>query len=734
MISNIATQVLNFFQTTRRVLYWSSLLALVLALLSFPLWHQIFTEHNLPVSVRMAAPGSEYVKVYWDDPKFYPTAYEQIAVNSDLPQTWQIKIAALAQKNRRSQGQEVWVLNISTPERRVDWSQLPAEKQQWELRKDPNDPQGKIAIVSGRKPQSLARQIDGSKLTIKLLRHPWSGKVRVTVNNRVREIDLFSERPSIETLTFSKLPGDKSFRNYQIKAVDTPWHRLKFIADAGVVKVEQIKVRDRLITNRSHEAFLLPFRFWNRFSCAVFSTVISFFLMTCLFISTVHLWQEKPHKRWGIWSYIIGIAISLSGFWMLVFYPALMSPDSLDQWSQALSEKYLTWHPPIMAMLMHGTQWFTSSPSLFCFIQGFLFWSSILILWQQIASSSKRFMLGTIVIIMLPSLWTYSAVLWKDVWTAIFALYSTSALIHAVKYKKQRIFWLSVALLSLAVCFRHNAIFMAAVPLLLGVAFFWQKFNLYKIFFRVTLVLILLIAPAKLIEKLPNVTNNSPTAFVFINQYVGTLVNAKSQLIASELATEQQAIDGKFGAGVFEQLMKKYDCGSASYIYFSQPPIITPSQIADNTSFILNKTFEIGLKYPFAYLQHRICNLAYLFQIPSVSYPFHPDVNENQLGIRADSRLPEIRNWAIAFLTKTLDFPWLWRTYIFAIWLIVSLVLSFFTKNHILLIPSIIGIAYAASYLVTDIFPDWRYLLLTYICSWICILGWSDYYLKRLRN
>ena len=82
-----ATKVLNFFQTSTKNLYWSSLIAFVLALFSFTTWHQVFTFHNLPIQIRMAAPGAEYVRVYWDDPEQYSTAYERIAVKPVASQT-----------------------------------------------------------------------------------------------------------------------------------------------------------------------------------------------------------------------------------------------------------------------------------------------------------------------------------------------------------------------------------------------------------------------------------------------------------------------------------------------------------------------------------------------------------------------------------------------------------------------------------------------------------------------
>ena len=282
-----ATKVLNFFQTSTKNLYWSSLIAFVLALFSFTIWHQVFTFHNLPVQILMAAPGAEYVKVYWDDPERYPTAYERININPVISQTWQIKIESTGEKNPQSSSAEVWILDISTPRNRVDWSKAVMSSDKLELRDDPNGSQGKVAIAYSGKPQFLSVPIEGGDLTIKLLRHSYSGKVKVTVNDQVREIDLFDPNSGTESLTFfSIVKGDQVFRDYEIKLVDTDWHQIKFVSDRNSqVNIERINLENSIISLSRNQEYILPFKFWNRSSWAILATIVSSFWMTILFVS-----------------------------------------------------------------------------------------------------------------------------------------------------------------------------------------------------------------------------------------------------------------------------------------------------------------------------------------------------------------------------------------------------------------------------------------------------------------
>ena len=282
----------------------SSIPALAIALLSFPVWQQVFTRPDLPIQVQIAASESGTIKAYWDNPTVNPTAYEEIPVKPvPLPageitsNIWRIKVEALAEKELAAKSTEVWLADVRTPENRVNWAEVSMGAKKWNLLNNPYGPQGKLAAAQARQPQSLEAVVKGSDLTITLLRSAWSGKARVTANEQVREISLYSAIGAVETLSFASPELEsKRTRTYEMKVVKTPWHRLRFVSestpDPNRIRVKSIRVGDKTILPDSNGEFVLPFYFWNRVSCAIAATALSFLGLVSLWVVVSHAWQQ----------------------------------------------------------------------------------------------------------------------------------------------------------------------------------------------------------------------------------------------------------------------------------------------------------------------------------------------------------------------------------------------------------------------------------------------------------
>lgn len=73
--------------------------------------------------------------------------------------------------------------------------------------------------------------------------------------------------------------------------------RLKFVPDAAnsdQVKIDSIQIGNLKIQPEANGEFILPFYFWNQFSCALAATAISFLGLTILFISIVNIQRQNP--------------------------------------------------------------------------------------------------------------------------------------------------------------------------------------------------------------------------------------------------------------------------------------------------------------------------------------------------------------------------------------------------------------------------------------------------------
>ncbi|MEH2137446.1 SGNH/GDSL hydrolase family protein [Nostoc sp.] len=285
---------MNLFANPNKTWLSPCIAASVVAFLSFPVWQKFFTNLTLPVQVQMTADNIKHVKAYWDNPAVHPNAYEIIPLKSKKTPTnqtsstvWRIKVEALAQKAPDAKSSEVWIVDIRTPENQVNWSKALIGVQKWELIDNQYGPQGKIAAARAGQPQSLDVSVKGSNLTITLLRSPWSGKVRVTANGQARETNLYAPNSAIEKLYFEPTENKKS-ELYEIEITKTPWHQLKFVPDAANsdrVKIDFIKIGNLKIQPEANGEFILPFYFWNQFSCALAATAIGFLGLTILFIN-----------------------------------------------------------------------------------------------------------------------------------------------------------------------------------------------------------------------------------------------------------------------------------------------------------------------------------------------------------------------------------------------------------------------------------------------------------------
>lgn len=237
----------------------------LIALLSFPLWYYWIYAQSVPVEVQLAAPGIDIVKAYWGNPQTHQEHYVPILVKPAEKQNWKIKIEALGEKNFQSNGYEVAILDIRTPERQVDWSKSKLQGN-WEIRDSPGAPQDKALIAHSYaselrpgKMQSLEVPIEGGDLEIKLLGHGGAGKARITVGEREKEVDLYRPKSFEAIVKFSPFgPGDSQSRAYQIDAHIPLWSKLQFLANEGTVKVKEVKVKGKIILPNANNEYILP--------------------------------------------------------------------------------------------------------------------------------------------------------------------------------------------------------------------------------------------------------------------------------------------------------------------------------------------------------------------------------------------------------------------------------------------------------------------------------------------
>ncbi len=120
--------------------------------------------------------------------------------------TWHVEIEALGQANSKSQGDEVWVYEVRTPQEVLDWNNIQQTgAKPWEFRPRPNASGGRAALATGGGKRLFKFVVHGDSLAIKMVKHSWSGRVKLTVNGEVRIADLYSaDEPSFVVESFGE--------------------------------------------------------------------------------------------------------------------------------------------------------------------------------------------------------------------------------------------------------------------------------------------------------------------------------------------------------------------------------------------------------------------------------------------------------------------------------------------------------------------------------------------------
>lgn len=221
-----------------------------------------------------------------------------VLVEPRLPLTrHHLAIVATGDRNAMAQGSEVWVLEI----RRPDGSMLSLDdlslSGEWEVRD--------TVLLSYKDQPAVAEWSGGSEggeFALIFVSHPWSGVVQVEWDGNEQRRDLYAPTGTQIPVTLSAAP------------------------DAG-------RTADRmLLAAVAYVADLV--------------TLAMLVLVGSVWLATRGAVCERPVDvpRWSWAYYALPCALTWT-IWLLIFWPGLMSPDSVNQWSQMLSGNLNDWHP-----------------------------------------------------------------------------------------------------------------------------------------------------------------------------------------------------------------------------------------------------------------------------------------------------------------------------------------------------------------------------------------------------
>lgn len=413
-----------------------------------------------------------------------------------------VTIEPLGQSNPKGRGSEIWLFEIASDLEKIDSKNLSSIPLPSPWRYDTS---GAVLFVGGERTSMNISLKASSFVTLRLLRHPWSGQARIIVNGVSEVVDLYAS--GINEGQFQKkillpLPIEVTqqiesslpytTKNFQLTLTGPRILRLKYAQWQGptlwkwspgkaIIHGSGIEVLDQnddglLLRIKEPEGSILfkgiqakPFFVPNKED---FILIVFLWLVFIIFILLRAIEAYEPRHRFGIFlrsqTHWAKYALPCIAVWLvywLAFFPALMSPDSLDQWGQRLNHNFSDHHPAFHTFIIWLITFLWLSPASAAL--GQLLVMSSLIGWGL--SKFQRLGVPSVVLWMVCGLFAVSPVmgmmtisLWKDIFYAISVLWLTLLLVEVIVSdgKWFTVSWRNVILLGIVLffiaIFRHN--------------------------------------------------------------------------------------------------------------------------------------------------------------------------------------------------------------------------------------------------------------------------------------
>ena len=136
------------------------------------------------------------------------------------------------------------------------------------------------------------------------------------------------------------------------------------------------------------------------------------------------------NERTSYYLSCLGIAVLCS----FLFYPGILSPDSVDQINQAVTSRYYSWHPAIMSIVMHYLHKPFGVGGIFILHQ-FLYWLGWALFFDIILQKRNKLYLLTG---FFPPFFLISVTVWKDTGMMV-SLFWASILFYIVLKKRSQV-------------------------------------------------------------------------------------------------------------------------------------------------------------------------------------------------------------------------------------------------------------------------------------------------------
>jgi len=430
-------------------------------------------------------------------------------------------------------------------------------------------------------------------------------------------------------------------------------------------------------------------------------------IFSASFLRNIRIYKREQNLYYAQFCFAIIISICGTYFNFKVFEPGLFSQDSIYQLSQAFSNEYGDWHPPLMAYLWHLFLSASLPISSMLFFQISLLW---LALFQY--RKFQGFSFRSYVIYLLPFLpWIYNfiGVIWKDVLLAYLLL--NTAIYISILFGRKKIhygnFLVVILLFFVTYNLRGNAIFAIFPFVVLFSYIYFQRSSRLKIILLSIIIVVGTIAVSNIFNySYLKAEKTNPESMIYTDDllYFSLIANEsivpgadlESLIVCSKtrLAEMTFSVKGMCLDLYTESKVEKDDLSSVWLQTVSQNPL---KYLA----------FRIGVFSEI--IRSRQLPPIYIQQIPEIID------NPNDLVFEKNKyyvTMQKIIYWSSAYFPNLFK-PYLWLSFILSFLMVLAFYIFKNRRSSKDLIPTFFialsGIMYAFAYLVIGSGPDFRY-------------------------
>lgn len=437
--------------------------------------------------------------------------------------------------------------------------------------------------------------------------------------------------------------------------------------------------------------------------------------------------------------------LAVAAFIVLVFYPGIMSNDSIASLRQARSFEFNDWHPPVMAIIWSLFDRVVEGPAGMLVAQAALYAYGCAALcahaFPRLSARVPRWFV-VVVFSLFPPVMTLSGMIWKDIWMSAFLLL---ALVHLFRMRdaaSNRWRYAHGAIVVLfclaATAFRHNAL-AATAGLLAGAAYLALPMDGKG--WRLLLASVAGVATAFALYLAVSMFNRlvaqpgNPTTAIYLYDMAGIIVYSGDAEAATERLLRHPVAFTDNRGQFLRRIYKRYSPAVAGNVISTTSRPDAPFSLNvyrhHDAEGVRDAHRDLVRTYPLAYLKHRTTAFSCLLQLcdrqewVNHSYVLNPQYALPKT-LAPDSVQYRLRSIMLSSRLAPLYHPGFWLLVTVAGGIIgfIRIVREPATATpSLLLFMGLSGIGLAFSLYFTSPIESFRYM------HWVMLLGWTTLFM-----